>query len=91
MESIGELQEENGQLQEAVVAHAVIDQAIGVIIAVGRLRPEQGFEVLRTVSQHTNRKLRHVAQQIINWPHNDTLDPDIRTALDHALTHTPTT
>ncbi|MGW1810735.1 ANTAR domain-containing protein [Streptomyces fodineus] len=54
LNKISELQTEISQLQEAVVSHTVVDQAIGVVITLGGLRPEQGFQALREVSQHTN-------------------------------------
>ncbi|MFC9280656.1 ANTAR domain-containing protein [Streptomyces collinus] len=82
---IGQLQQEIGQLQEAVVSHAVIDQAIGVVVSLGGLPPEQGFGVLRTVSQTTNIKLREVAEQIVGWPASKELPEDIRQALKAAL------
>ncbi|MFF7970664.1 ANTAR domain-containing protein [Streptomyces sp. NPDC007905] len=85
LHKIGELREEIGQLQDAVVSHAVVDQAIGVVIAVGGLRPDQGFEVLRDVSQNTNIKLRQIAERIVDWVHTDRLPDEIREALDRAL------
>ncbi|MFE2785319.1 ANTAR domain-containing protein [Streptomyces massasporeus] len=44
-----------------------IDQAIGVLIAVHRIAPAAGFEVLREASQQTNIKLHSVAQTVIGW------------------------
>ncbi|MER6535419.1 ANTAR domain-containing protein [Streptomyces sp900105755] len=85
---IGQLQREIGQLQEAVISHAVIDQAIGVVISLGGLHPDQGFGVLRTVSQKTNIKLRDVAEQIVAWPADQELSADIRQALETALSQT---
>lgn len=82
---ISGLQEEIGQLQEAVVSHAVVDQAIGVVITLGGLRPDQGFEVLREVSQHTNIKLRQICEQLVDWIHSEQLPDEIRIALDKAL------
>ncbi|PKT72338.1 ANTAR domain-containing protein [Streptomyces populi] len=82
---IGQLQREIGQLEEAVVSHAVIDQAIGVVISLGGLPPDQGFGVLRMVSQKTNIKLREVAEQIVGWPADKKLSEDIRQALEAAL------
>ncbi|MFJ7967151.1 ANTAR domain-containing protein [Streptomyces sp. NPDC096324] len=82
---ISQLQEEIGQLHCAIDSHAVVDQAIGVVISLGGLTPDQGFDVLRTVSQHTNVKLRKVAEQIIAWAHDEQLDQDIRQALNTAL------
>ncbi|MER5531939.1 ANTAR domain-containing protein [Streptomyces sp. NPDC002677] len=83
---LAQLQQEIGQLQEAVVSHAVVDQAIGVVISLGRLSPEQGFEVLRLVSQRTNTKLRNVAGLIVNWPGGGPLPDALHKALEKALT-----
>ncbi|MFE8925566.1 ANTAR domain-containing protein [Streptomyces sp. RM99] len=85
MNKIGELRAEIDQLQEAVVSHAVVDQAVGVVVTLGGLRPDQGFQVLREVSQHTNVKLRQVSEQIVDWVHSEQLSDEIRAALDKAL------
>jgi hypothetical protein len=61
------LERENAQLRHAVDSHARVDQAIGVLIAIHRLAPAAGFEVLREVSQHTNTKLHTVAETMIAW------------------------
>ncbi|MFF4113447.1 ANTAR domain-containing protein [Streptomyces sp. NPDC001714] len=57
---------ETAQLQQAVTSHAVIDQAIGVVVAYGRIPPEEAWRVLRDVSQRTNTKLRTVAEHILS-------------------------
>ncbi|MFI1441820.1 ANTAR domain-containing protein [Streptomyces fructofermentans] len=85
-ERLGELREENEQLQEAVRSHAVVDQAIGVVVVLGRLAPEQGWQVLREVSQRTNIKLREVAESIVEWPRTEKLRDDIRIELERQLT-----
>lgn len=82
---IEELQEEVAQLQQALVSHAVVDQAIGVVVALSGLGPEQGWEVLKTVSQRTNTKLRDVALHVVHWPAVGALPPKIRPALRIAL------
>ncbi|MEU8794298.1 ANTAR domain-containing protein [Streptomyces sp. NPDC048643] len=79
------LQDENAQLQHAVHSHAVIDQAIGVLLAVGRLTPDEGWNVLREVSQRTNVKLHRVAELIIDWARTGKLCGDVRTELDLQL------
>ncbi|MEV0177453.1 ANTAR domain-containing protein [Streptomyces sp. NPDC050803] len=84
-ERISELQEEVQQLKEAVESHAVVDQAIGMIVALGRVAPEQGWAVLKEVSQHTNIKLRNVADLILIWGRNGELPPEIRAELEDAL------
>lgn len=85
---IAALQEEVEQLKRAVVSHAVVDQAIGVVIARGRLPPEAAWSVLKEVSQHTNTKLREVAEHIVQWPYCAWLPPEIGHALYRALTRT---
>ncbi|MEU9591636.1 ANTAR domain-containing protein [Streptomyces sp. NPDC048219] len=75
------LQEEIRHLKRAVLSHAVVDQAIGVVVAHGRLTPETAWTVLKEVSQHTNTKLREVAEHLVRWPHSGRLPPRI----DHAL------
>ncbi|MFJ8143427.1 ANTAR domain-containing protein [Streptomyces sp. NPDC096013] len=55
------LRAENEQLSEAVAAHAVVDQAIGVLTVLGPIAPADGFTVLREISQHTNTKLHQIA------------------------------
>ncbi|WEH13339.1 ANTAR domain-containing protein [Streptomyces sp. VNUA24] len=83
---ISDLQRDNDHLQTALTSHAVIDQAIGVIIALGGLRPQQGFDVLRDVSQHTNIKLREIAGLVVDWALTRQLSDEVHKALDAALT-----
>lgn len=86
-----ELEEEVEQLREAVVSHAVVDQAIGMVVALGRVSPDQGWAVLKDVSQHTNIKLRRVAQLILDWGRDGEMPPEIRVELEDALErHGPT-
>ncbi|MFF3336663.1 ANTAR domain-containing protein [Streptomyces sp. NPDC002888] len=85
------LQEEVEQLKEAMVSHAVVDQAIGMIVALGRVTPDDGWVVLREVSQHTNIKLRNVAELILIWGRSGEMPPEIRAELEDALDrHGPT-
>ncbi|MFD5632303.1 ANTAR domain-containing protein [Streptomyces sp. NPDC127072] len=84
-EQVGELREENAQLHEALRSHAVVDQAIGVVLALGQLTPEQGWDVLKEVSQRTNIKLRHVAELLVDWARTGDLNSDVRTELDRQL------
>ncbi|WP_404199086.1 ANTAR domain-containing protein [Streptomyces tauricus] len=74
-------------MQVAVHAHAVVDQAIGVVIAMGRLTPEQGWEVLRKVSQHTNIKLRTVAEHVVDFAPTQQLPAELHDELQRQLIH----
>ncbi|WP_404200450.1 ANTAR domain-containing protein [Streptomyces tauricus] len=84
-ERVEELQDENAQLQEAVHAHAVVDQAIGVVITLGRLTPEQGWDVLREISQRMNIKLRTVAECLVESARTGHLPANVRTELQQQL------
>ncbi|MFB7506312.1 ANTAR domain-containing protein [Streptomyces broussonetiae] len=82
---ISEARREIHQLHEAVVSHAVIDQAVGVIIAVGGLRPGQGIVVLEAVAQRTGTGLGTTAEHLVDWAGSGRLRDDLRIALDTAL------
>ncbi len=53
------------QLEEAMASRSVIEQAKGIVIARQRCSPEAAFEVLRRISQQTNRKVRDVAREVV--------------------------
>ncbi|MEU3528226.1 ANTAR domain-containing protein [Streptomyces sp. NPDC038707] len=82
---IAALQAEVDQLKEAMASHAVVDQAIGMVVALARVTPDQGWEVLKEVSQHTNIKLRHIAELFLIWGRRGDLPEHIRTELEDAL------
>ncbi|MEU6217695.1 ANTAR domain-containing protein [Streptomyces sp. NPDC047022] len=82
---IFQLEEEVGQLKEAVASHAVVDQAIGMLVALGHVTPDQGWEVLREVSQHANIKLRNVAEMILIWGRGGNLPDHVRVLLEDTL------
>lgn len=55
----------NDQLRSSMVSRAVIDQALGVIMATERCPQDRAFAVLKTVSQNTNVKIRELAATIV--------------------------
>ncbi|MEV7993822.1 ANTAR domain-containing protein [Streptomyces sp. NPDC086077] len=79
------LEDEIVQLKEAVCSHAVVDQAIGMMVALGRVTPDEGWAVLKEVSQHTNTKLRTVAELVLTWGREGEMPPGIRAELEDAL------
>jgi hypothetical protein len=85
VEEIVELREEIDQLNQAVASHATVDQAIGMMVALGRVSPDQGWAVLREVSQLTHIKLRNVAELVLIWGRTGDLPSDIRAPLEEAL------
>ena len=54
-----------GQLRASLASRAVIDQAIGVIMAQERCGQAKAFAILRTASQHRNIKVRDLARELI--------------------------
>lgn len=53
------------QLREALGSRAVIDQAIGAVMAQAHCDADEAFERLRVLSQSTHRKLRVVAESVV--------------------------
>lgn len=53
------------QLTEALETREVIAQAKGIIMAKESCDADEAFSVLRRISQHTHRKLRDVAVEIV--------------------------
>jgi hypothetical protein len=84
-ERIRHLQDKVAQLEQAVESHAVIDQALGVLVAVGRISPAEAWDALRETSMCTNIKLRHVAELVVDWARTGDLAPDIREQLARRL------
>lgn len=64
--SYAEAIELNQHLSRAIDSRAVIEQAKGIIIATTRCSPDDAFEILRQQSQSENRKLREIAEEIVN-------------------------
>jgi GAF domain-containing protein len=54
------------QLQEALASRAVIEQAKGILMAQERIGADAAFDLLRQRSQHSNRKLRDLAHEIVD-------------------------
>ena len=62
-------------LQQALASRAVIDQAIGVLMAQKRCNPREAFGVLCAASQNRNVKLRDLAADIVGSFHPRPQDP----------------
>ena len=54
------------QLQTAMQSRAVIEQAKGILMGQRRCRADEAFDVLVRMSQDSNRKLRDVAQALVD-------------------------
>ena len=52
-------------LEAALTTNRQIGAAIGILMHQHKITESQGFELLREISQHTNRKLRDVADELV--------------------------
>jgi hypothetical protein len=59
------LRHELTQLRQALESRPVIDQARGMVMAIGPCTPEAAWRVLVEASQRTNTKLRRVAEALV--------------------------
>ena len=57
--------DQNDQLRSSIMSRAVIDQALGVIMATERCPQDKAFALLQSVSQNTNVKIRDLAATIV--------------------------
>ncbi|MFF3412987.1 ANTAR domain-containing protein [Streptomyces sp. NPDC002742] len=79
------LQKQPSQPPRERPVHAVIDQATGVVMALGRLRADQARTVLTEVSQRINVTLYRIAELLTAWAHTSELNLGIRIALEEAI------
>ncbi|MCG7207216.1 ANTAR domain-containing protein [Streptomyces arenae] len=84
-DKIAVLQREVDQLRHALVSHAVVDQAIGVLRAVHGLGGQESWDVLQQVSQNLNVKLREVAADVLRWADSGRLPARTGPALREAV------
>ena len=64
VEAIELLTSQVGQLLEALESRVIIEQAKGILMA-GGATPDEAFDMLRGASQRRNKKLRVIAESVI--------------------------
>jgi AmiR/NasT family two-component response regulator len=58
-------------MQAAMKSRAVIEQAKGILMARHRCSADDAFKYLSRLSQNSNRKLRDIAQSIVDGTRSD--------------------
>lgn len=64
-EQVAALEAEVAGLRKAMESRATIEQAKGIIIATSGCSPDEAFALLVRQSQHENRRLRTVAEDLV--------------------------
>ncbi|MEA2505897.1 MAG: hypothetical protein QOH48_515 [Actinomycetota bacterium] len=54
------------QLEEGIRTRQVIGEAVGIVMATRQVNADKAFEILKTISQHTNVKLKEVAAGLVD-------------------------
>lgn len=54
------------QMTQAMASRAVIEQAKGILVAQRQVSPDEAFSILSSASQAANRKLRDIAQAMVD-------------------------
>ena len=70
-EAVGALTDEIEHLGRALASRDLIGQAKGILMERYRITADEAFEKLRVASQHTNRKVSAVAEELAatgQWP-----------------------
>ncbi|MGR3867398.1 ANTAR domain-containing protein [Streptomyces graminifolii] len=81
-----ELRVEVVQLKRAMLTRPVIDLARGVLMASFGLSPEDAWNVLVSVSQHTNTKLHQLAEELVDSVNGAPLPDDLQRRISLAVT-----
>lgn len=79
------LRTEVNDLHRAMESHPSIDQARGMLMTLGPCTADEAWEILVEVSQHSNTKLRAVAEELIATTEGEPLPSPVRAALGEAL------
>jgi hypothetical protein len=64
--TVAALREEHSNLQRALESSRVIGVAIGMLMQQHKLTRGQAFDLLRLHSQHSNRRLRDIAEELVD-------------------------
>jgi AmiR/NasT family two-component response regulator len=70
-ESLDDCEDEVKDLRAALETRPVIDQAKGMLVAEHGCSPDEAFEMISHASQRENRKVRDVAQAMVNQAQRD--------------------
>lgn len=88
-EDMDQMRKEVEQLRQAMDSRRIIDQARGMIMALGPCASWRAWDVLVEVSQHCNIKLRDVAAALVATTAGQLLREDVRQEMESAFQRLP--
>ncbi|MFI7388277.1 ANTAR domain-containing protein [Streptomyces sp. NPDC049813] len=80
-----ELEAQITHLRQVVHGRAVMDQAVGVLLALGRFTPAAGQEVLHAMSARTGLAPRQVARHLVTYASSGELPAPLREELERHI------
>ncbi|MFJ8822492.1 ANTAR domain-containing protein [Streptomyces sp. NPDC102467] len=80
-----DLEAQVARLREVVHRRAVVDQAVGVLLALGRITPAEARDALREMSARAGLTLPQVARHLVEYARSGELPDAVRTELARQL------
>ncbi|MFI0239161.1 ANTAR domain-containing protein [Streptomyces sp. NPDC016845] len=79
------LEAQAARLRQVVRGRAVLDQAVGVLLTLGRMTPAGAWNVLRQVSERTAVPLRETAGHLVGYARSGVLPDVLREEVERHL------
>ncbi|MYT75531.1 MULTISPECIES: ANTAR domain-containing protein [unclassified Streptomyces] len=83
--TVARMEDEIAHLRREMSSHAGIDQAVGVILTMGRMTPAEALDALREVSASTGVRADRLARMLIDFPRTGTLPAAVRQELERQV------
>ncbi|MFJ4715373.1 ANTAR domain-containing protein [Streptomyces sp. NPDC088785] len=82
---VARMEAEVEQLRHSVSSHAGIDQAVGVLLTMGRMTPDEALDTLREVSSRTGTPVDRLAELLVDYPRSGSLPAAVRRELERQV------
>ncbi|WP_394435835.1 ANTAR domain-containing protein [Streptomyces sp. SGAir0957] len=84
-EERAQLEAQAAHLRQMVSGRAVLDQAVGVLLTLGRITPAGAWDVLREISERTAVPVRETAAHLVGYARSGELPDGLRAELERHL------
>ncbi|MER5946908.1 ANTAR domain-containing protein [Streptomyces sp. NPDC001904] len=79
------MEDEIARLRRSMSSHAGIDQAVGVILTMGRMTPAEARDALHEVSARTGVTTARLAELLVDYPRTGLLPAPVRQELERQV------